>query len=60
MQGRGIRLDAIQGNEGWYAPLPATFVVGPNGRVLARHVDPEFRTRMEIDEILAALTSVRV
>lgn len=55
MQGRGIHLDAIQGNEGWYVPLPATFVVGRNGRVLARHVDPEFRTRMQIDEILAAL-----
>jgi peroxiredoxin len=55
MQGRGIHLETIQGNEGWYVPLPATFVVGRNGRVLARHVDPEFRTRMQIDEILAAL-----
>ena len=36
MQGRGIRLDAIQGNEGWYVPLPATFVVGQNGRIIAR------------------------
>lgn len=59
MQGRGIHLDAIQGNEGWYVPLPATFVVGKNGRVVARHVDPEFRTRMEIDDILTALAASR-
>ncbi len=59
MQGRGIHLDAIQGNEGWYVPLPATFVVGKNGRVVARHVDPEFRTRMEIDDILTALAVSR-
>jgi len=55
MAGRGYRLSEYQGNDGWFVPLPATFVVGANGRVLARHVDPEFRQRMEIDEILAAL-----
>ncbi len=55
MQGRGHRLAEYQGNDGWFVPLPATFVVGANSRVLARHVDPEFRERMEIDEILEAL-----
>lgn len=55
MQGRGHRLSEYQGNDGWFVPLPATFVVGTNGRVLARHVDAEFRQRMEIAEILEAL-----
>lgn len=55
MQGRGHRLSDYQGNDGWFVPLPATFVVGADGRVLARHVDPEFRRRMEIADILAAL-----
>ena len=59
MQGRGQRLAEYQGNDGWFVPLPATFVVGANGRVLARHVDPEFRQRMEIDEILEALKASR-
>lgn len=59
MKGRGIDLEAIQGNEGWYVPLPATFVVSKHGLVTARHVDPEFRTRMDIDEILTALASSR-
>jgi peroxiredoxin len=55
MQGRGHRLHEYQGNDGWFVPLPATFVVGANRRVLARHVDAEFRQRMEIDDILAVL-----
>jgi peroxiredoxin len=60
MRGHGHRLDEYQGNDGWFVPLPATFVVGADGRVLARHVDPEFRQRMEISEILAALEKPRM
>ncbi len=55
MRGRGFHLDQFHGNDGWFVPLPATFVVARNGTVVARHVDPEFRTRMEISEILTAL-----
>lgn len=55
MQGRGYQLESYQGNDGWYVPVPATFVVGRDGRIIARTVDPDFRRRMEIDEILAAL-----
>ncbi len=55
MHGHGYRLAEYQGNDGWFVPLPATFVVGRDGRVLARHVDPEFRRRMEFDQILSAL-----
>lgn len=55
MQGHGHRLDEYQGSDGWFVPLPATFVVGRDGRVLARHIDPEFRQRMEVEDILAAL-----
>ncbi|MGE0025194.1 MAG: peroxiredoxin-like family protein [Hyphomicrobium sp.] len=57
MTGRGYHLETYQGGEGWFVPLPATFVVGPDKTVLARHVDPDFRRRMEIEEILAALAA---
>jgi len=43
------------GNDGWVLPIPATFVVGRDGLVKARFVDPDFRKRMEIDDLLAAL-----
>ena len=38
-------------------PIPATFVVGTDGIVKARFVDPDYRKRMEIDELFVALRS---
>ena len=45
----------FHGNDGWMLPIPATFVVGRDGLVKARFVDPDFRKRMAIDDLLAAL-----
>ena len=45
---------SFQGNEGWVLPIPATFVVGRDGLVKARFVDPDFRNRMAIDDLVAA------
>ena len=45
----------FHGNDGWMLPIPAVFVVGRDGRVKARFVDPDFRKRMEIDDLLEAL-----
>ena len=45
----------FHGNDGWVLPIPATFVVGRDGLVKARFVDPDFRKRMEIDDLVAAL-----
>lgn len=59
MRGRGLHLESIHGNDGWFVPLPATFVVAPDGVVAARRVDPDFRLRMEIDEIIAALRALK-
>ena len=46
---------SFHGNDGWVLPIPATFVVGRDGLVKARFVDPDFRRRMEIDDLLDAL-----
>jgi len=51
----GLRLQQYQGNNSWYVPIPATYVVGQDGHILARHVDPDFRNRMDIEDIVAAL-----
>ncbi|HXI04917.1 MAG: peroxiredoxin-like family protein [Bradyrhizobium sp.] len=50
-------LAGYHGNDGWMLPIPAAFVVGRDGLVKARFVDPDFRKRMEIDDLLAALRS---
>ena len=57
MKGRGYHLDTYHGNDGWFLPVPATFVVGKDSYIRARFVDPDFRKRMEIDEILAAVNA---
>jgi peroxiredoxin len=46
---------AYQGNDTWVLPIPATFVVGQDGRIKARFVDPDYRKRMAIEDLLAAM-----
>lgn len=55
MAAGGLKLDEFQGNEAWFVPLPATFVVRRDGRVKARFIDPNFRRRMDVADILSAL-----
>ncbi len=51
----GVDLPLYQGNGSWMLPIPATFVVGTDGIITTRHVDPDYRKRMEIDALLVAL-----
>ena len=53
----GRSLPDYHGNDAWMLPIPATFVVGTDGRVRARFVDPDFRKRMDIDELISALSN---
>ena len=53
----GTDLVQFQGNETWMLPVPATFVIDHEGIVRARHVDPDYRRRMDIDELLAAVAA---
>lgn len=55
MLGRGHHLETYQGNDGWFVPLPATFVVSREGRIAASFVDPDFRKRMDPQLILKTL-----
>jgi peroxiredoxin len=50
-------LPRFQGNNSWIVPIPATFVVGTDGLIKARFVDPDYRKRMAVDDLLAALKS---
>lgn len=55
----GLSLPDYQGNDAWMLPIPATFVVARDGRVHARFVDPDFRRRMAVDDLLNALRMAR-
>ena len=54
-----LDLPSYQGNEAWMLPIPATFVVGTDGVITARFVDPDYRRRMPIEDLLAALRSAQ-
>jgi peroxiredoxin len=54
-----LELPSYQGNDGWFIPIPATFVIGRNGLVIDRQAHPDFRRRMEISTILQALAQHR-
>lgn len=51
----GLNIERYQGSSSWFVPIPATFVVGRDRCILACKVDPDFRQRMDIEEIVAAL-----
>jgi peroxiredoxin len=53
----GWDISKFQGNDSWTLPIPATFVVAPDGRVRARFIDPDYRKRMAVEDILAAVKS---
>ena len=55
----GKRIPDFQGGQAWVLPIPAVFVVDRNGMVRARHVDPDYRRRMEIDDLVAAVAALR-
>jgi peroxiredoxin len=55
MKAGGFDISLFQGNETWMLPVPATFVVGADGLVNARWIDPDYRRRADLDDILEAV-----
>jgi peroxiredoxin len=51
----GNRMPDFHGNFAWMLPIPATFVVGSDRSVKARFVEPDYRQRMAIDDLIAAV-----
>lgn len=48
-------LPTFQGNDSWMLPIPATFVVGRDGLIRARFMDPDYRRPMAIADMLMAM-----
>jgi peroxiredoxin len=51
----GWDISPYQDNSDWILPIPATFVVGQDGLIIGRFVDPDYRKRMDIDQLVAAV-----
>lgn len=56
---RGHKLPLYQGNKAFIVPIPATFVVRRDGIITARYLNPDYRERMSIEDLAAALQQAR-
>jgi peroxiredoxin len=55
MGSAGRDLPEYQGNDAWFLPIPATFVLAADGTITARFLDPDYRKRMTVEDLFTAL-----
>ncbi len=53
--GAGWDIPGYQGGQAWILPVPSVFILDGEGVVRTRHVDPDYRRRMELDAIVAGV-----
>ncbi len=51
----GNDLPTLNGNDRWVLPVPATYVIGEDGRIVQAHVDADYRQRAEPQDVLRRL-----
>lgn len=56
--GAGWDIPGYQGRQAWILPVPSVFIVDSGGIVRTRHVDPDYRRRMELDAIVAGVRAL--
>ncbi len=54
----GNDLSQWNADKEWHLPIPATYVIGRDGRVKLAFVDPEYRRRLEPADIVATLRTL--
>jgi peroxiredoxin len=54
----GLDLPKVYGNGSWFLPIPASYLVLPNGKIERAFVNPDFRYRTDPEEILRALADL--
>ena len=54
----GTALPAHNGTDDWQLPIPATFVIAPDRRIVLSHVVADYRDRLEPDTAIEAVRNV--
>ncbi|WP_421920032.1 peroxiredoxin-like family protein [Marinifilum sp.] len=54
-KGYGIDLTVANGNNDQLLPVPATYIIGKNGKVKYVHYDPDYKNRSNAEDILKHL-----
>lgn len=57
--GAGWDVPLYQGGTDWILPIPAVFIVDQDGTIVDRHVDPDYRNRMELSDLLRGVDRLR-
>ena len=57
-QAVGIELDSINGTNAWELPVPATYVIRPDGTIAYAFVEADYTTRASARQVLDALAEV--
>jgi peroxiredoxin len=56
--GSGWDIPQYTGNRSWLLPIPATYMVDSSGVIRSRFVDPDYRRRVDLDELKRAIQSI--
>jgi peroxiredoxin len=51
----GLSFPLIYGNDSWFLPLPATYIILRDGTIAHAYVNPEFRERLDPEQIVKVL-----
>jgi peroxiredoxin len=54
----GNELPVVNGDGTWRLPVPATYVIASDGRIVLAGVDPDYRHRLDPEAVLHALRSL--
>ena len=54
----GCDVPLYNGTASWILPIPAIFVLRSDGIIVARHIDPDYRQRMEVDWLLGCVGQI--
>jgi peroxiredoxin len=55
LKGYGIDLEKNNGNTDHVLPVPATYVIGPSGKIIFVHFDKDYTKRASVSSVLAAI-----
>jgi peroxiredoxin len=54
----GLDLAQYNGDASWELPVPATFIIAPDGTVRYAFIDPDFRNRLDPADLLAQVRAI--
>lgn len=54
----GWDVPSYQGGTDWVMPIPAVFILDRDGIIRTRHIDRDYRRRMDMDELVAAVRAI--